>query len=41
MKERLAEVQAALDPLQLLDEIRAAQEHLAQLAAGERVRYSR
>ena len=41
MKERLAAVQAALDPLQLLDEIRAAQEHLAQLAAGERVEMAR
>jgi hypothetical protein len=41
IKERLAAVQAALDPLQLLDEIRAAQEHLAQLVAGERVEMAR
>lgn len=34
-KERLAEVQASLDPLQLLDEIRASQQQLAGLAAGE------
>jgi len=38
MKERLAEVQAGLDPLQLLDEIRAAQQHLADLAAGQHVK---
>jgi hypothetical protein len=35
MKERLTEVQAELDPLQLLDEIRAVQHHLAGLAGGE------
>ncbi len=35
MKERLTKVQAELDPLQLLDEIRAVQQHLAGLAAGE------
>jgi hypothetical protein len=33
-KERLRSVQAALDPLRLLDEIRAVQHQLAALAAG-------
>jgi hypothetical protein len=35
MKERLCSVLAALDPLRLLDEIRAVQYYLAGLAAGE------
>lgn len=35
-KERLREVQAALDPLRLLDEIRAAQGHIGALVAGGR-----
>jgi hypothetical protein len=34
-KERLRAVMATLDPLRLLDEIRAVQHHLAGLAAGE------
>lgn len=37
MKDRLRAVLATLDPLRLLDEIRAVQHHLAGLAAGERV----
>ena len=35
MKDRLRAVLATLDPLRLLDEIRAVQEHLAGLANGE------
>ena len=35
MKERLREVAAKLDPLSLLEEIRAVQHHLAELAAGQ------
>lgn len=35
VKDRLREVAVALDPLKLLDEIRAAQHQLAGLAAGE------
>jgi hypothetical protein len=35
MKERLRGVAVTLDPLQLLDEIRAVQRHLAGLATGE------
>jgi hypothetical protein len=35
VKERLRVVAATLDPLRLLDEIRAAQQHLAKVAAGE------
>jgi len=35
MKERLRGVAATLDPLRLLDEIRAVQQHLADLAAGQ------
>ena len=35
MKERLREVAAKLDPLSLLEEIRAVQHHLAGLAAGQ------
>ena len=34
MKERLRAVAATLDPLRLLDEIRAMQHHLVQLAVG-------
>src|SRR5262249_16843685 len=34
-KDRLRAVLATLDPLRLLDEIRAVQHHLAELAAGE------
>ncbi len=34
MKERLRGVAASLDPLRLLDEIRAVQHHLAAIAAG-------
>ena len=34
-KERLRAVAATLDPIRLLDEIRAAQQHLAKLSAGE------
>lgn len=37
-KERVKAAQAALDPLRLLDEIRAAQHELAALAAGARIR---
>lgn len=37
MKDRLRAVLATLDPLRLLDEIRTVQQHLASLAAGERV----
>jgi hypothetical protein len=37
MKERLKAVHAALDPLRLLDEIRAAQRELAALSAGARI----
>lgn len=36
-KERLRAVQATLDPLRLLDEIRTVQHHIAGLAAGEEV----
>ncbi len=35
MKERLREVAAKLDPLSLLEEIRAVQHHLAGLASGQ------
>jgi hypothetical protein len=35
MKERLREVAAKLDPLGLLEEIRAVQHHLAELASGQ------
>ena len=35
MKERLRAVMLTLDPLRLLDEIRAVQHHIAGLAAGE------
>jgi hypothetical protein len=35
VKERLRVLAATLDPLRLLDEIRAAQQHLAKTAAGE------
>lgn len=35
MKVKLREVAASLDPLQLLDQIRTMQSHLATLAAGE------
>lgn len=35
VKERLREVAATLDPLRLLDEVRAMQHHVAGLAAGE------
>jgi hypothetical protein len=35
-KDRLRAVAASLDPLRLLDEIRAVQHHLASLAAGEK-----
>ncbi|MDX2091534.1 MAG: hypothetical protein SFX73_26980 [Kofleriaceae bacterium] len=35
MKDKLRAVMATLDPLRLLDEIRAVQEHLAGLAKGE------
>ena len=35
MKERLRATAAQLDPLRLLDEIRAVQQHLASLAAGK------
>jgi len=35
MKERLRSVMLTLDPLRLLDEIRAVQHHIAGLAAGE------
>ncbi len=35
VKERLRSAAARLDPLRLLDEIRALQEHLAKLSAGE------
>lgn len=37
MKERLRGVAVSLDPLRLLDEIRASQSHLAELAAGSAV----
>lgn len=37
MKERLRAVLVTLDPLRLLDEIRTVQQHLASLAAGERL----
>jgi len=37
-KERVKAAQAALDPLRLLDEIRASQHELAALAAGARIR---
>jgi hypothetical protein len=37
MKERLKAVHAELDPLRLLDEIRAAQHELASLSAGARI----
>jgi len=36
-KERLRSVQAALDPLRLLDEIRAVQHELAAMVAGTKV----
>jgi hypothetical protein len=35
VKERLRVLAATLDPLRLLDEVRAAQQHLAKIAAGE------
>lgn len=35
IKERLRLVAASLDPVRLLDEIRATQQHIAKLAAGE------
>jgi hypothetical protein len=37
MKDRLRAVLATLDPLRLLDEIRTVQQHLASLAAGDRI----
>jgi hypothetical protein len=37
MKERLRAVLATLDPLRLLDEIRTVQQHLAGLAAGQKL----
>ncbi len=37
VKARLREIAAKLDPLRLLDEIRAMQHHLAALARGERM----
>ncbi len=35
IKEHLRAIMATLDPVRLLDEIRAAQQHLSRLAAGE------
>ena len=35
IKERLRSLAATLDPVRLLDEIRATQQHIAKLAAGE------
>jgi hypothetical protein len=37
IKRKLREVEIALDPLQLLEEVRAMQSHLVVLADGEKI----